>query len=224
MAYFWPAKKESPAGAAAAPATPTLDYYLVLDFEATCENQKHIKPQEIIEFPVLKVNARTLETEAEFHAYVRPTVHAQLTPFCTQLTGITQDMVDGKPVLQDVMSSFQGWMETNGLLEPSVKSCFVTCGDWDLKKMLPSQCEYFRLPIPYYFRSWINVKQLFSAVTGERANGMPSMLHFFGLSLDGRHHSGIDDSRNIAKILVSLARQKPDIRPTTTLPPFKLES
>ena len=181
MASFRPAKKESPVGAAAALATPTLvwlprmritegsgnqttptlDYYLVLDFEATCENQKHIKPQEIIEFPVLKVNARTLKTEAEFHAYVRPTVHTQLTPFCTHLTGITQDKVDGKPVLQDVMSSFHGWMETNGLLETSVKSCFVTCGDWDLKKMLPSQCEYFRIPIPDYFRSWINVKEIF---------------------------------------------------------------
>ena len=54
-----------------------MDYYLILDFEATCENNKRITPQETIEFPVLKVNAQTLETEAEFHSYVQPTVHTR---------------------------------------------------------------------------------------------------------------------------------------------------
>lgn len=37
-----------------------------------------------------------------------------------------------------VLSSFQRvdeWMAKEGLLDPSVKSIFVTCGDWDLKVM-----------------------------------------------------------------------------------------
>ena len=199
-------------------AVPVMDYYLVLDFEATCENNKRITPQEIIEFPVLKVNARTLETEAEFHSYVQPTVNTQLTAFCTQLTGITQDMVDGQPVLKDVMAAFHDWMNANGLLDPNVKSCFVTCGDWDLKTMLPRQCQYFNIPIPKYFRQWINIKHVFRTVTGKKASGMAEMLDYLGLSLDGRHHSGIDDSRNIAKILAALARQNPALSPTMSLP------
>ena len=32
-----------------------FDYFLVLDFEATCERGIKLKPQEIIEFPCLKV-------------------------------------------------------------------------------------------------------------------------------------------------------------------------
>ena len=33
-----------------------FDYFLVMDFEATCERDTKLKPQEIIEFPCLKVN------------------------------------------------------------------------------------------------------------------------------------------------------------------------
>ena len=33
---------------------------------------------------------------------------------------------------------------------------------------------------------------------------MTEMLKYLGLQLDGRHHSGIDDSLNIAKIALKL--------------------
>ncbi|XP_058573659.1 ERI1 exoribonuclease 3 isoform X6 [Neofelis nebulosa] len=110
-------------------------YFLVLDFEATCDKPQ-IHPQEIIEFPILKLNGRTMEIESTFHMYVQPVVHPQLTPFCTELTGIIQAMVDGQPSLQQVLERVDEWMAKEGLLDPNVKSIFVTCGDWDLKVML----------------------------------------------------------------------------------------
>ena len=206
----------------ASPVQMPVDYFLVLDFEATCEDKTKMKPQEIIEFPVLKVNAQTMTVESTFHTYVQPTAHPVLTPFCTKLTGITQEMVDGQPVLEEVLKEFHKWMSTSGLLDPGVNFCFVTCGDWDLKTMLPSQCKHFRLPIPHYFRKWVNIKRIFEAATGQKAKGMVGMLEYFELQLEGRHHSGIDDSRNIACILAKLAKVHPDIQPTTELPPFEI--
>jgi len=41
--------------------------------------------QEIIEFPVLKVNGVTFETEAQFHQYIQPDVHRELSDFCTEV-------------------------------------------------------------------------------------------------------------------------------------------
>lgn len=41
--------------------------------------------QEIIEFPVLKFNCRTLDVESEFHQYVQPRIYNQLTPFCIEV-------------------------------------------------------------------------------------------------------------------------------------------
>ena len=191
-----------------------IEYYLVLDFEATCDEAKTPKPQEIIEFPVLKVNATTMETEATFHTYVQPTAHPTLTPFCTRLTGITQEMVNGKPSLLEVLNMFDQWMTTENLKD-NANICFVTCGDWDLKTMLPGQCEYLERPVPPYFKKWMNIKKAFSNITGSKAVSMVSMLQKLGLTLEGRHHSGIDDSKNIAKILKVLAKRSPNIQPTT---------
>lgn len=160
-------------------------YFLVLDFEATCDKPQ-IHPQEIIEFPILKLNGRTMEIESTFHMYVQPVVHPQLTPFCTE-------RVDE-------------WMAKEGLLDPNVKSIFVTCGDWDLKVMLPGQCHYLGLPVADYFKQWINLKKAYSFAMGcWPKNGLLDMNKGLSLQHIGRPHSGIDDCKNIANIMKTLA-------------------
>ncbi|KAE8609977.1 hypothetical protein XENTR_v10011971 [Xenopus tropicalis] len=182
-------------------------YFLVLDFEATCDKPQ-IHPQEIIEFPILKLNGRTMEIESTFHTYVQPVVHPQLTPFCTELTGIIQDMVDGQPTLSQVLERVDEWMAKEGLLDPSVKSIFVTCGDWDLKLMLPGQCEYLGLQVADYFKQWINLKKAYSFAIGTwPKNGLLDMNKGMSLQHIGRPHSGIDDCRNIANIMKTLAHR-----------------
>ncbi|XP_073450083.1 ERI1 exoribonuclease 3 isoform X2 [Aquarana catesbeiana] len=182
-------------------------YFLVLDFEATCDKPQ-IHPQEIIEFPILKLNGRTMEIESTFHTYVQPVVHPQLTPFCTELTGIIQEMVDGQPNLSQVLESVDEWMAKEGLLDPSVKSIFVTCGDWDLKLMLPGQCEYLGLQVADYFKQWINLKKAYSFAIGTwPKNGLLDMNKGMSLQHIGRPHSGIDDCRNIANIMKTLAHR-----------------
>ena len=90
----------------------SFEYYLVLDFESTCQEGTKIDPQEIIEFPCLLVRADDLclvdqvliikthlahikcfSMMAQFHEYVKPVASPLLTNFCTDLTGITQDMI-----------------------------------------------------------------------------------------------------------------------------------
>ncbi|XP_069934700.1 ERI1 exoribonuclease 3 isoform X5 [Oryctolagus cuniculus] len=162
--------------------------------------------QEIIEFPILKLNGRTMEIESTFHMYVQPVVHPQLTPFCTELTGIIQAMVDGQPSLQQVLERVDEWMAKEGLLDPNVKSIFVTCGDWDLKVMLPGQCQYLGLPVADYFKQWINLKKAYSFAMGcWPKNGLLDMNKGLSLQHIGRPHSGIDDCKNIANIMKTLA-------------------
>uniref|UniRef100_A0A8C4S932 ERI1 exoribonuclease family member 3 n=1 Tax=Erpetoichthys calabaricus TaxID=27687 RepID=A0A8C4S932_ERPCA len=178
-----------------------FQYFLVLDFEATCDTTP-IHPQEIIEFPILKVNSNTMEIESTFHTYVQPVHHPHLTPFCTQLTGIIQSMVDGQPTLQQALQKVNNWMADEGLLNPNVSSAFVTCGDWDLKTMLPGQCQHLGLCVPDYFKQWINLKKAYSKATGTwPKSGLPAMVQGLGLKHLGRLHSGIDDCRNIANIM-----------------------
>lgn len=154
--------------------------------------------QEIIEFPILKLNGRTMETESTFHTYVQPVVHPQCTPFCTELTGIIRAMVDGQPSLQQVLERGDEWTAKKGLFDPNVRSVFVACGDWDLKVTLPGQCQYFK--------QWINLKQAYSFAVGcWPKNGLLDMNKGLGLQYTGRPHSGIDGCKNVANIMKTLA-------------------
>ncbi len=116
-------------------------------------------------------------------------------------------MVTNQPVLADVLNNFHQWLVKENLLAPTVKFIFVTCGDWDLHKMLPSQCRHFGIPRAEYFDRWINIKKSFQDATGKYArSGMMGMLHDLNIRHRGRHHSGIDDCTNIAEILKALAQ------------------
>ncbi|WOL08755.1 hypothetical protein Cni_G17508 [Canna indica] len=68
-------------------------YFVVIDFEATCDKERNPHPQEIIEFPSVLVNSATGQLEAVFQTYVRPAYHQHLTDFCKELTGIQQIQV-----------------------------------------------------------------------------------------------------------------------------------
>ena len=146
-----------------------------------------------------------METESTFHTYVQPVVHPQCTPFCTELTGIIRAMVDGQPSLQQVLERGDEWTAKKGLFDPNVRWIFVACGDWDLKVMLPGQCQYWGLPVADYFKQWINLKKAYSFAMGcWPKNGLLDMNKGLGLQYTGRPHSGIDDCRNVANIMKTL--------------------
>lgn len=70
-----------------------FQYFVVIDFEATCDKEKNPHPQEIIEFPSVLVNSMTGQLEDYFQLYVRPSHNQLLTDFCKELTGIQQTQV-----------------------------------------------------------------------------------------------------------------------------------
>ncbi len=194
--------------------TQPFEYFIVLDFEATRDRPAPV-PQEIIEFPSVLLSGETFEVVDEFRSFVRPKFHPQLAPFCTELTGITQEQVNDARLFPEVLGDYLAWLRGKGLRAESqddgVEAAFITCGDWDLKTMFPSQCRVCRPsidPIPHAFQRWVNIKKHFAAWAGvkpRKAPGMSGMLRRLRLELTGRHHSGIDDCRNIAKIVRHLA-------------------
>ena len=115
-----------------------LSWYIVLDFEATCESGKGWL-NEIIEFPAVMLDAQTLEPVAEFREFVMPTENPQLTPFCINLTRITQEQIEKANTLETVLCLFSEWLSAYGCGADNTVT--VTCGDWDLGKQLPAECQ-----------------------------------------------------------------------------------
>ncbi|KAG5503420.1 hypothetical protein JKF63_05559 [Porcisia hertigi] len=198
-------------------APQPFDVYVVLDFEATCEEGRgYFANQEVIEFPMILVDARTARPVAEFQRYVRPVRNPVLSAFCTRLTGITQDMVKNRDTFAVVYREALEFLAAAGLGDaaPMRSYCIVTCGDWDLKTMLPAQMRLSgQQETPLSFQRWCNLKACMSklgfhdSVRRRGPSELPDMLQMVGLQLQGRHHSGIDDCRNIAAVLCSLLKR-----------------
>ena len=186
-------------------ASQNYDFFLVLDFEANGAEDRSI-PMEIIEFPVLKVNSKTFEIESIFHQYVQP-MNA-VTKFATDITGITREMTTNQPDIKATLELFHTWMQNENLLSEEVSFIFVTCGDWDLKTQLPEETKRRSIPLPHYLKSWINIKKAFPATLGTKGKtSMMGMLFKLNITHTGKHQSGIDDVKNIAKILARLASE-----------------
>ena len=88
-----------------------FDFFVVVDFEATCVKDARIFPQEIIEFPAVLVDGATGRIESAFRRYVRPKHHPVLTQFCRELTGIRQEDVDGGVDLGEALWMHDSWLK-----------------------------------------------------------------------------------------------------------------
>lgn len=179
---------------------------LILDFEATCIKNEIIKPQEIIEIPCLALSTSDWEVKDVFHKYVKPKFHPVLSSFCTDLTGIMQDTVDKESYFPEVYNEFLDWLKDGKYFDSSGKSAFVTCGDWDLRIMLPNQCQLYNLEIPECFNQWINLKTAFYSITKRYPKSLPHMLSHLRLNFQGKIHSGIDDSHNMVRVMQELTK------------------
>ncbi|EGC35419.1 hypothetical protein DICPUDRAFT_33426 [Dictyostelium purpureum] len=190
------------------PKKQLFKYLIVLDFEATCEKDQKFPNQEIIEFPSVIVNTETLEIVSTFREYCKPLIVPKLTAFCTELTGIKQETVDNADLFPNVLKRHYQWLEeslpgviVNGQIIND-QICFVTCGDWDLRQCLQKQLKLCNnIPTPNYFKKWINIKLQFTDFYSKPSYGMTNMLRELNLELEGRHHCGLSDSLNIARIV-----------------------
>ena len=207
-------------------------YLVVLDFEATCDKNRRINPQEIIEWPAFIIDTKTNEVlddkDKKFHFYIRPKHNPKLTKFCQEFTGITQQFIDkngSENTIESVTKEWNKWCFKNDLLPISASkpvSAIITCGDWDLKTMWKYQQSLMqRKKInnddeslldfnASLFHSWINLKQIFKQNTynfyynKHQGISMMSMLKHFNIKHTGKHHSGIADVKNLCKIVHKL--------------------
>lgn len=117
-------------------------------------------------------------------------------------------MVQNEEDFSTVLADLEDWMKKESLTDLT-KFTFVTCGDWDLKTMLPAQCSDVGLAVPECFHKWINLKVAFSRSLPSLGypRGLGGMLNSLNMQFIGRPHSGIDDCENIARILKGIAQK-----------------
>jgi len=170
---------------------------LIIDLEATCDLADGLPAQdmEIIEIGAVWADAQGRVHET-FEMLVRPVVNPQLTPFCLQLVGIQQadiNAADPFPQAAAALASFAQRHQTPGAI-------WGSWGDFD-RNQLARDCERHGIPNPLSAFNHVNLKREFSKIRKMKDVGMAKALALVGVPLDGAHHRGLDDARNIAKLL-----------------------
>jgi 3'-5' exoribonuclease 1 len=174
--------------------------YIIVDLEATCwENARNTDRMEIIEIGAILLLSTSNEPISEFNRFVRPVVEPKLSDFCRRLTSITQADVDGADTFWTVFHEFLDWIG---------QKPFVLCswGAYDLNQFR-TDCRRHGIALPETFKRHVNIKKEFARVFSVRSCGMATALAHAGLPLEGLHHRGIDDARNIAKLAQLLLPQ-----------------
>ena len=168
------------------------NFYLVIDLEATCGGPPR-EESEIIEIGAVLVNATTLETVDELQTFVRPVLHPTLSEFCTQLTTITQGQVDAAPRFTEAIDKLREFVRDRDVL-------FCSWGDYD-RNQFARDARRHGVELPLGTDHW-NLKKAFQQAAGDAKRlGNGWALARVGLRPEGTAHRGIDDARNIARLL-----------------------
>ena len=175
--------------------------YIIIDLEATCwKNVMDFSIMEIIEIGAVKLDCDTLEVISEFPRFVRPVVNPLLSDFCKELTSITQKEIDEAETFNIIFPQLLEWIGDEDYK-------LVTWGNYD-PKQFEIDCRRHNIDLPEKFENrHINLKKEFAKQKQCRPCGMKQALRILKIPLEGTHHRGIDDARNIAKIAqqISLA-------------------
>jgi inhibitor of KinA sporulation pathway (predicted exonuclease) len=174
----------------------TNRYYLIIDLEATCCDRGTVprEEMEIIEIGAVMQDAQTFDVVAEHQQFVRPVRHPVLTDFCRELTSIAQSDVDAGVPYAEAIQSLTAWAA------PFEDHLFCSWGNYD-RKQFQQDCAFHNVEYPFGPRH-LNLKEEFARVTKSRRNkGLSGALADLGLEFSGQPHRGLDDARNIARVV-----------------------
>lgn len=178
-------------------------YVLCVDFEATCDSDRTKIPRhesEIIEFGAVLVDTTTGERLLEFSRFVKPQIHPTLSAFCTELTTITQEQVDGGLTFPQACNHLE--LELDNVIGDAPLT-WVSWGQYDCNQ-LEADCKKHGIASPLDGVPHLNLKNA-AAAFGKRApHGLDSAVKGRGLQWHGTHHRGVDDAINVGNVLLNI--------------------
>jgi 3'-5' exoribonuclease 1 len=169
--------------------------YIIYDLEATCWDQHDRQDNETIEIGAVLINEKC-EIISHFEEFVKPIRNPVLSEFCKNLTTIKQTEIDNAKHFYEVIEAFKSWIDYS-----SNDYWLCSWGFYD-KKQFKSDCLIHNLETDWLNRHISLKHQHYKIKNLRRAMGMKKAMELDDLELEGTHHRGIDDAKNIAKIFI----------------------
>jgi len=193
--------------------TAGVEVWICLDFEATCDEGDPPLVQkdeaELIEFSFCILDAPAGNICHVGQHFCRNDRTA-LTPFCTQLTGITHEQLSTAGSLADALRALETLLQSPALVGRSV--CAVAHGSWDLEFLLPKNCKAAGLEVPSVLQRYVDLREatqrhIAARHTKQRTSRASTLLeicHALHIEPEGRLHSGQDDAKMVALAIQAL--------------------
>lgn len=171
---------------------------IIIDLEATCWDDKPrdfvAKNQEIIEIGITVLSPKEKAILSNETFLIKPST--KLSEFCTNLTTITDDMLNDKPSLKETLSEIDKKYNLRNYV-------WGSWGYYDLNQ-LKRETKRKNIKNPFFDKNHINLKTKVALDNGwSKGVGIEKALKILNLSFDGTPHRAIDDTKNIAKILIT---------------------
>ena len=162
--------------------------FVVFDIETTGLSLNH---DELIEMGAIKVKNGAIL--GEFGEWINPGV--PISPFTTQLTGITQSMVNGKRSVKPVLEDFYEFS----------KNCILIAhnAEFDLGFL---DYNYRKYGITNHINPSIDTLNLAKVLIPERTRfGLDALSKYFKVRLD-QHHRAVNDAKATFEIFLHLLK------------------
>jgi len=173
----------------------------IWDLEATCWEDKEYQKEhsEIIEIGICQLDLKTLEIIDQEYYLINPK-KSDISEFCTNLTNITQDMMDKEGM------SLQ---RASKLIRKRFAPKKYPSGAWgacDIDKM-EKDCITQDAVQPFNKDLYYNLGQIYSMFNQEKPNfSLVNAMKKEGIEYDELHRA-LPDSINTAKILVNMIKR-----------------
>lgn len=167
--------------------------FILFDIEATCWDGYHSNGiQEIIELGALSYD-RFGEENGTFLHLVRPEINPRLSQFCRELTGITQQDVDGAAVFETVYEKFEHWVE------PDLDTWFVSWGTFD-QEILNEEC-FRAFNDASMIQNHLDLQSEYTQLNSlSPRTSLVKAVEIEEWDFDGDPHRAMPDTRNMARI------------------------
>ncbi len=180
-----------------------LDKLFIFDLECTCWEGRGTRApdgqvSDIIEVGICELDLETLEIGRSDGLLIKPG-RSIITPFCTQLTSIDDELLTGAQDFRSVMN----YVRNN--YSPHYRTA-AAWGNFDGTRLRRECAEKGALcPIG---PSYLNLKNWFSIMMGHRKEkGLARALKSVGLEFEGRAHRGVHDAINTARLVAHVLRK-----------------
>lgn len=170
--------------------------YIIFDLELTCwEGDMAGRQQEIIEIGAIKINSYG-HSVSQFTKFVKPVHFPILSPYCINLTSISQSQINHAKHFKEIFPQFIDWCEHQG--DPYY---LIAWGHSD-QKFLLNECKSNKLDTDWS-DFYIDLNKMYTKIKKLRENvSLTSALNMEMIEWEGQQHRAEDDAYNLSKLFV----------------------